>query len=321
MTSLFRAAAALASAAILGVIPLSSASAASCGCQVGAVISYPPPASTDAPFGVTEGPGGEWYAHGNTIDRIRHGQLERFAIPDAAADAGWLVWDHHSRYVWFADRGTGRLGTVDAHDNVHEFQIPAGTAGAAVPQGIVLGPGPFVWFTDQVNDRIGRLDVRTGGMSFTTTPNPGGTPLGLTRGEDGALWFTERSADVVGRLAPNGTFTQWQLAADSFPNRIVDGPDGAIWFTELHGGKLGRIAHGSLTEFPVSGGPVGITVGPDHRLYVAMWSASQVAQVSTDGVVTKTWSVPGALQVAVGRHSIWATDPFANAVSETRLDC
>ena len=134
-------------------------------------------------------------------------------------------------------RGTGRLGTIDARDNVHEFQIPAGTAGAAVPQGIVLGPGPYVWFTDQVNDRIGRLDVRTGSMSFTTTPNPGGTPLGLTRGEDGALWFTERSAAVVGRLAPDGTFTQWQLAAGSFPNRIVSGPDGAIWFTELQGGS------------------------------------------------------------------------------------
>ena len=96
-------------------------------------------------------------------------------------------------------------------------------------------------------------------------------------------------------------FHEWSLDEGSFPNRIAVGPDGNVWFTELFGNKLGRIdSSGTLTEFPIDGGPVGITTGPDGQLYVALWLSSQVARVDTSGEVTAIWSVPGALQVGTG---------------------
>ena len=308
-------------AAMLTLTVAPVADAASGGCAANGIVSYTPAPGTDGAFGITQGPGGTWYAHGDTINRIDNDRREEFPLP-GDADAGWLTWDGSSSYIWFADRGTGRLGTLNGRGAVHEFQIPDGQNGPAVPQGIVVGPGSFVWFTDQVNDRLGSLDTATGAIEFHSTPTADGSPLGLTRGPDGALWFTERSGDKVGRMAADGSFREWSLAEGSFPNRIVTGPDGAIWFTELLGGKLGRITMtGALTEYPIDGGPVGITVGPDGQLYVGLFFSAQVARVSTAGAETATWQVPGALQVTASRDSVWASDPFSDTVSRVRTHC
>ncbi len=311
---------------VLGSVTVALAPAAdahSNGCSTGAVTSYIPPAGTDGAFGVTQGPGGTWYAHGATINRIVAGKTTEYPVPDPdTADAGWLTRDSAGGQVWFADRGTGRLGTVDVVGRVHEYQIPDGVNGTALPQGIVVGPGSHVWFTDQGNDRIGDLDRRTGAFTLYPIPTEGGGPLGLTRGPDGNLWFTERGADKVGRMTPAGAFTEWDLAAGAFPNRIVTGPDRALWFTELRAGNIGRITTaGQLTEVPVAGGPVGITLAPDGHLYAAMFLSAQLAQLDDHGQVARTWDVPGALQVAASQGALWVTDPFTDTVSEVRTHC
>ena len=290
-------------------------------CANGGVTSYPPPPATDTPFGITAGPGGTWYAEGDRIVRVRaNGTVDQFPLPDPAADTGWLTWPG-GNVVWFAERGTGRLGTVDGHGNIVEYQAPDGDNGPAGPGGIVVA-GDAVWFTDPLNDRIGRLDLPSGQISMIPVPTPDAWPLGLTMGPDGALWFTERLADKVGRLAADGSFTEWTLTAGAFPNRIVVGPDGAIWFTELRTDLIGRITtQGSLTETPIDGGPVGITVGPDGNLYVALSTSHQLGRLDLSGHLTRTWTVPGALQVAGSHGDLWLTDPFQDSVTRVHVTC
>jgi streptogramin lyase len=191
-----------------------------------------------------------------------------------------------------------------------EYQAPDGVNAPAGPGGIVVA-GDTVWFTDPFNDRIGRLDVPSGRISTIPVPTADAGPLGLTMGPDGALWFTERVADKVARMSSDGLFTEWNLTPGAFPNRIVVGPDGAIWFTELHTDLIARITvHGSLTETPIDGGPVGITVGPDGNLHVALWSSHQLGRLDLTGHLTRTWAVPGALQVAGSRGDLWLTDTY-----------
>jgi virginiamycin B lyase len=288
-------------------------------CADGGVTSYQPPDQPAGPFGVTAGPGGTWYSDGAYVNRVNHGETRHFAIPDETA-VGWLTWDGAGSAIWFAGRSSGRIGTIDGRGRVHEYQIPDGVNGAAVPQAIVLGPGPHGWFTDEGNDRIGEVDTGTGAMTFF--PVPSGDPLGMARGADGALYFTERDYDKVGRLAPDGTFTEWSLLPGAFPNRIVRGADGAIWITELRTGQIGRIASdGTLTETPIAGGPVGITVGPGGKLYVALWNSRQLGRLDGSGRLTRTWAVPGALQVAGSRGDLWLTDPFAPSVASVHPTC
>jgi virginiamycin B lyase len=323
--TLRRVVAATVGAALAALGVAASAVAETGGCPATAVTTYTPPAGNGVTaFGITQGPGGTWYSHGATINRINNDHLDQFPIPDAS-QLGWLTWDGTSSVVWFADRLTGRLGSVDGTGAVRQYQIPNGPAGTPLVIGIVLGPGPDVWFTDQANNRVGRLDPTTGAFTMFPIPTPGGGPLGLTRGPDGALWFIERPAAKVGRMAPDGSFTEWALTPGAFPNRIVTGPDGAIWFTELFAGKLGRIdMTGQLTETPIAGGPVGITVGDDGHLYTVLSFANQLAQVDTTGTVTATWSLPQsitALQVAHSRDSIWVTDSGGDHVYRVRTAC
>jgi virginiamycin B lyase len=302
----------------------SAAKTASHTCATDKITTYIPPKGVDTAFGITPGPGGTWYAHGGTINRISNGKLTQFPIPDAAsASAGWLTWDGTSSSLWFSDRANGRIGTINGKGAVREYQIPDGPGGADGPGGIVVGPGTQVWFTEPVNNRIGMLDTTTRAVTMRRAPTAGGGPLGLTRGRDGNLWFTEREADKVARMNRNGSFTQWDLTPGALPNRIITGPDGAVWFTELHGNHIGRIdSAGHLTEIPLPGGPVGLAIGPDGHMYVALWSANQVGRLNDDGSLAKTWNVPhGALQVAASRDSVWATNAFDDSVTRVQLSC
>jgi virginiamycin B lyase len=294
------------------------------GCAAQPITTYTPPPGIDTAFGITQGPGGTWYAHGGTINRIDNGQLDQFPIPDAAtASAGWLTWDRSTDHLWFSDRANGRIGTIDGKGTVREYQIPDGPNGADGPAGIVVGPGGQIWFTEPLNNRIGSLDPVSGGITMYPVPTADSWPLGLVRGRDGNLWFTERLADKLAHMNPDGSFTEWNLTAGAFPNRIVTGPDGAIWFTELRTSQLGRVdAAGRLTERPLAGGPVGLTIGPDGHMYAALWLANQVARLNDDGSIAKSWNLPGgALLVAPSRDSIWATNPFTDKVTRVRVAC
>jgi virginiamycin B lyase len=299
--------------------------AAAPSCTVDEVTTHIPPAGVDTAFGITQGPGGTWYAHGGTINRLSdNGTLDEFPIPDAAtASAGWLTWDGTSSSVWFSDRTNGQIGTIDDAGSVQEFKIEDGPNGTDGPAGIVVGPGTEVWFTEPMNSRIGVLDTATQAVTMSPTPTADGGPIGLIRGTDGNLWFTEREVDKVARMNGDGSFKEWALKPGAEPNRIITGPDGAVWFTELNTNQLGRIdSAGHLTEMPLAGGPVGLAVGPDGHMYVALYTANQVARLLDDGSIDKTWDLPhGALLVAAGPDSMWATNGFDDSVARVRLSC
>ena len=296
----------------------SSADAATCA----AVTSIAPVPSTDGPFGITEGPGGTWYADGDLIVRIQpDGTTNSYALPSPGiSDAGWLTWPG-GRVIWFSDRGTGALGRIDASGQVVEYPLPAGPDGTVGAGGIAVA-GHEIWLTDSASNRLERFDTRTQQFSVYPVPTADSWPLGITFGPDGALWFIERSAGQLGRMTTHGVFTEWALAPDAFPNRIVVGPDRAIWFTELDAGLIGRMSmRGQLTQTPIDGGPVGITVGPDHHLYTALWNTHQLARLDPTGHIVRTWEVPGALLVAADQHALWLTDPFADTVAQVRPHC
>ena len=287
-------------------------------CQTNCVTVFVPPgAGPHGPFGIARGPlGSEWFADGpaDTIDRIsQQGTITAYPVPTPGANPGWVTVDD-SGNVWFAERFAGKIGEITPDGTITEFPLPSPSA---LPQGIVAAPDGNLYITEQGANAIARLDPATGQVTQFPVPTPAATPLGLALGPDGALWFVERSASKVGRMTLGGAFTEYPLATGAFPNRIVAGPDGALWFTELFGNKIGRITtDGDLTEYPLPGGPVGITVGKDGHLYVALFSAHALDQVSLSGQITGHWDLPGALQVATGTGlTIWVADNFGGTVS------
>jgi streptogramin lyase len=208
-----------------------------------------------------------------------------------------------------------------------EFQVPGGRA-----IGITAGPDGNVWFTDQMNLKIGRMTVTgdvvqfdiawkaqtittgpDGNLWFTQASNqigrmsPDGQLLGeydaglsstgkIVPGPDGNLWFTQCAANQIGRMTTGGALTSFPVSAENVcPFAIVAGPDGNLWFTELLNDRVGRMTpDGRLDSFRLEAGvrPNYITVGADGDLYFSEFTANRIARMSTAGGLIGEYPIP-----------------------------
>ena len=212
-----------------------------------------------------------------------------------------------------------------------EFTIPGGR-GAAV--GITLGPDGNLWFTDQANQKIGRMTpmgsfvefpITAKAQTITTGPdqnlwftmasnrigrmNAAGAFLGdfdgglvgtgkIVAGEDGHLWFTQCAGDRISRMNITGTLADFPvMRVDVCPFAIAAGPDGNLWFTELFGDRVGRITpSGVLDAFPLDAGVRlnYIAAGPDGNLWFAEFGKNKIGRMATDGRLLAEYTVPTA---------------------------
>jgi virginiamycin B lyase len=318
-----------AAAAAIAVTAGFAAAAEAPTCSAECITEYagPIPPVYNGPFGLARGLGNDiWFGDQDTISRIdTSGAVTSYTTSPGAA-VGWVA--RGDGVMWFTERNTDKIGSVDNLGDVTEYTIPTPSS---TPQAVVVDTDGGVWFTEQSGNKIGRLDPTNGSFVEYPVPTPGSAPLGLALGPDGALWFVERNAAKIGRMTRDGSFTEYALTPGSSPQRITVGQDGALWFTELAGNAIGRITTaGALTQYTVPGGPVGITTTPtDSALYVVLFNASAVARVSLDGNVTNEWPTPSPssapLQITAGSgHELWFSESFlsptGNKIGRLELD-
>ena len=217
--------------------------------------------------------------------------------------------------VWFTEYlDPGRLAIV-VEGKVSESTagvrpgFTANRAPGSVPDGLAVGPGGTVWFTEY-NDPgglgevvNGTVDEHTGGVTRGFSANRG--PVCVTVGPDGHIWFTEQNGPGgVGRVNDDGTVTELTggvtrgFTKDARPLGITTGPDGHVWFTEQNDpGGVGRVNDdGTVTEltggvtpgFSKSGRPYSITTGPDGHLWFTEFNdPGRLARIGDDGAVTE----------------------------------
>src|SRR5260370_38884686 len=101
-----------------------------------------------------------------------------------------------------------------------EFNTPTTDS---VPTGITAGPDGALWFSEDLNNKIGR--ITTDGV-ITEFPNAGTDLSGITSGPDGALWFTDNFGKI-GRITTDGVISKFNTPSGSFPVGILTGPDAA----------------------------------------------------------------------------------------------
>jgi len=162
------------------------------------------------------------------------------------------------------------IARVTTGDSVTEYPIPTPSS---VPVGIAVGSDKNIWFAEAGANKIGKI---TTAGSFTEYSLPNGViePVDVTKGPDGNIWFTSYS--YVGKISSHGVVTAFQVpTANSNPYDIVAGKDGALWFTENSANQIGRVTTaGEFQEFPIpffeQTGPLGITKGPDGRIWFAV---------------------------------------------------
>lgn len=97
------------------------------------------------------------------------------------------------------------------------------------------------------------------------------------------------------------------------PNRIAVGGDNNLWFTESD--RIGKITTlGSITEYSVPGGALGITQGPDGNMWYASnrcCNSSKVGKISPAGAITEypAPGVGGGSGITLGSDgNLWFTE-------------
>jgi virginiamycin B lyase len=169
------------------------------------------------------------------------------------------------------------------------------------PERIVSGPDGALWFTDRINDSVGRITT-SGAVTIFTDPSIN-YPRDITPGPDGALWFANHDNDSIGRITTAGVVSNFTDATISVPWDITAGPDGALWFPNSGIDSIGRITTaGVVTNFtdPAISTPLSIAAGPDGALWFTNFSGS-IGRITTSGSVTKfsdsRVSQPGDIEV------------------------
>jgi hypothetical protein len=256
---------------------------------------------------------------------------------DAARNASFVVFalKHAGRIGWL---GTGQclLNTVYNY-TYREFPLPGLDGTTAEPRDVALGnqtlrlggPGRegFVFFTEFVRNKIGRLDIgdrdtpgySIGRIDEFSVPTPSSGPMNLAIDPyNGSVWFTEYQANKIGRLffipvafgGPDWRFIEYSLpTANSYPTDIAVDPNywhtpttpwgtvdlqTYVWFTMSGSNKIGRLngETGEIVEYSTRGTPWGITVTEESFVWFTQKLGDRIAKLNPWTAVITEVPVP-----------------------------
>jgi virginiamycin B lyase len=239
---------------------------------------------------ITSAGGALWAAAPGGIYRINPLDGSAALIGDGA-NVPFAITTGPDGRAWFGeqdDDGNGAVGAVNLDNTINRF--PDDVSDQPVIEDIAPGfpPSRFLWFTEQGDDIIGRIDTRDDSVDeFQTLLDGSGSVQGITAGPDGGIWFTEsEDPGNIARLDPSSPIddphvdefgTANGLTPDSAPGDIIVGPDGALWFAQQNGiGSISPVS-GAISEhaLPADVQPEQLVVGPDS----AIWFTDENGQI------------------------------------------
>jgi virginiamycin B lyase len=145
--------------------------------------------------------------------------------------------------VTFTSRGAAPGKEVsELKVEIREWQVP--TKGA-YPHDPAVGPDGALWFTEQMANKLGRLDPATGAFKeYPLVEGKNSGPHGLVADKEGNIWFTANFGGYIGELDPRtGKVTEYQMpdASVDDPHTAVFDAHGILWFTAQGGNAVGRL--------------------------------------------------------------------------------
>jgi virginiamycin B lyase len=181
---------------------------------------------------------------------------------------------------------------------------------------ILEGPDGNVWFTDDSNDRIGRITPLGHVTFFPLGSNTGLYSMAL--GSDGALWFTMTVLGQIGRLTTSGQLSTFGAGPE--PLDIVSGPDGDLWFNDQGGNIYKLTTAGKRTRVRNVYPPTGLWAAAGGLWFIAN---GQLNEMSATGATLKKYSLPNRclpFSLTSGpQKSLWYVDPGDDCVARMTL--
>ena len=133
------------------------------------------------------------------------------------------------------------LTVSELHASIREWDVP--TKGAH-PHDPAVGLDGALWFTEQMQNKIGRVDPSTGAFKEFPLKMEDSGPHGLVADSEGNIWFTGNFKGYIGKLdAKTGAVKEYKMpdAKAEDPHSLVFDADGMLWFTVQVGNFVGRL--------------------------------------------------------------------------------
>jgi len=193
------------------------------------------------------------------------------------------------------------LTTLWAADNakvsIKEWDVPTPNSR---PHDPALAPDGALWVTEQMANKLGRLDPRTGQFREFPLKTPESGPHGLVADREGNIWFTANYKGYIGKLSPKtGEVTEYRMpdprAHD--PHTPVFDQDGILWFTVQESNFVGRLdprtGQIKLKEVPTPDAvPYGIVVTAKGVPYFCEFGTNKLASIDPKTMAIAEYPLP-----------------------------
>ena len=181
---------------------------------------------------------------------------------------------------------------------IREWAVP--TKGAH-PHDPAVGPDGSLWFTEQMANKLGRLDPKTGEFKeYSLAEGKNSGPHGLVADRDGNIWFTANFAGYIGKLDPStGKITEYKMPTEKAddPHTAAFDANGILWFTVQGGNMVGRLdpATGKiqLKEVPTESAlPYGIQINSKGVPFFCELGTHKMASVDPKSMAITEYNLP-----------------------------
>lgn len=164
------------------------------------------------------------------------------------------------------------------------------------------------------------------GIVLIDPPSPASGPAGIVATSDGSIWFTEGNISKIARRLPDGTFQEFALPSQTYPQKLVLGGDGDFWFEGygypdgIQQRAIGTMTpSGSVTIYPVpqfmwydNFPQWSIDVGPDGNIWFADARTAVIGNVTPTGQYTWYQVAPASTITSGFQGDLWTNGGLQN---------
>ncbi len=180
---------------------------------------------------------------------------------------------------------------------IREWAVP--TKGAH-PHDPAVGADGALWFTEQMQNKIGRVDPKTGAFKEFPLKVENSGPHGLVADREGNIWFTGNFAHYIGKLDPKtGAVTEYKMpdAKAEDPHTAVFDAQGMLWFTVQAGNFVGRLDPKSgkveLLKVPTANAhPYGIQIDSHGVPFFCEFFTNKLASIDPETLAIREYPLP-----------------------------
>ena len=155
-----------------------------------------------------------------------------YPIPTAGSEPTNII-ALGANQVWYTMQNANAIGKLVVAGNgqgTHtKYDVP--TANSA-PYDLAYD-GQYIWFTERLGNKIGRLNPANGQITEYPIPTADSRPMGIAIAPNGHVWFAQNNSDKMARFKPGtNTFDEYSFTtAGAKLEDVATRSDDSIWFT------------------------------------------------------------------------------------------